>query len=182
VRELLIGCGRSRDKRVSTPANPAREWADLTCLDHLNLGPPARNFVQWDLNRWPLPFDDNLFTEIHAYEVLEHLGRQGDVEAFFGLFTELWRILTPSGYLAGTCPSRFSPWLWGDPSHSRAVTPETLLFLSQPFYTQCDAMPPTPCSDYRDLWRGDFEIVRSTDDRTSHVFVLQAIKPARVTR
>jgi SAM-dependent methyltransferase len=176
-RELLIGCGRRRDKRVLAPSHPALAWRKLTTLDFLD---SVGADLVLDLEKWTWPvFADDSFDEIHAYEVLEHLGRQGDFQAFFGLFSELWRILKPGAYLLGTCPSRYSPWLWGDPGHCRAILPETLHFLSQLYYRQCDGDQPTMASDYRPWYRADFDVVRSDDDKRYHVFALQAVKPAR---
>lgn len=76
-----------------------------------------------------LQFKTNLFDEVHAYEVLEHLGQQGDALSFFQDFDEIWRVLKPDGFLCATVPSRFSTWLWGDPGHRRTIQPATLMFL-----------------------------------------------------
>jgi hypothetical protein len=122
-------------------------------------------------------FKDSIFSEVHAYEVLEHLGRQGDAESFFATFDNIWRILLPNGYLFGTCPSRFGCWLWGDPGHARAILPESLIYLDQTSYKQCGF---TTFSDYRSVYHSDFKIVSSVDDKITHSFVLQAIKPARI--
>lgn len=200
-RELLLGCGHARDKRIRCPSNMTESWRGLVTLDSNRAVEPD---ILADLNHDPwsiesavsdlimgkvvdvvdvLPGGDdmeireNCFDEVHAYEVIEHLGRQGDYRAFFAFFTEVWRVLKPGGYLAGTCPSRYSSWLWGDPGHTRAILPETLLFLSQPAYSQCDDKG--PMSDYRGVYAADFDRIRSEDDRTLHRFLLQAVKPAR---
>jgi hypothetical protein len=212
-RELLIGCGRSRDKRIAVPgsAGPAK-WRALTTLD---LNPNVGADLQCDLNgsvpwhawsggpstieqpalspvnkadyRWNsrniayqlLP---DYWDEIHAYEVLEHLGQQGDAYSLLMQFSELWRLLKPNGYLCATVPSRFSPWLWGDPSHRRVMVPETLTFLDQNQYRiQCDGVNPTPMSDFRDTcgYRADFRLIDQHDNRTTFTFILQAVKPSR---
>lgn len=180
-RELLIGCGRARDKRLVVSKNPAGvKWSNLTTLDcNANVRPD----VVFDLDSGePWPFDDNTFNEIHAYEVLEHLGMQGDTLSFFRDFYEAWRVLKPNGVLVGTSPSRYSEWLWGDPGHRRAILPCHWVFLDQAQYAeQCDGKTKTSMSDYRDpLWKGDFHTERAEDDKVFHRFVLRAVKPARI--
>src|SRR6185437_1015389 len=128
-KELLLGCGNSREKRIGRSG--AVSWVNLTTLD---VDPDTKPNVLHDLNVHPLPFADNSFDELHAYEVLEHIGKQGDWRAFFEEFTDYWRILKPNGILCATCPSRNSVWAWGDPGHVRIIQPETLIFLSQKAY------------------------------------------------
>jgi hypothetical protein len=177
-RELLLGCGRSRDKRLD-PGGTIRPWQALTTLD---INPDCEPDIVHDLagsTALEDVFERATFDEVHAYEVLEHLGSQGNVTEFFWHFFQIWLILKPGGFLCGTSPSRFSEWLWGDPGHTRVILPTSLKFLSQPFYAQCDGPHPTMASDYRSVWRGDFDILRSSDDYTLHRFILQAVKPMR---
>jgi hypothetical protein len=125
--------------------------------------------------------------EIHAYEVLEHLGQQGDAASFLAHFSELYRLLKPNGYLCATVPSVSSKWLWGDPSHRRVINECSLVFLDQEQYqAQIDRrlaadQPPTNMSDFRDSlrYRADFKLVDQHDNRTSFTFILQAVKPSR---
>lgn len=116
---------------------------------------------------------DNLFSEIHAYEVLEHLGRQGEVETFFASFLPIWHALEPDGLLCATCPSLESPWLWADPGHRRAIAAGSLYFLDRTHY------PGPPSSDYRWINPCDFRVIWHHDDSQRLAFVLQAVKPAR---
>lgn len=171
MSELLIGCGSRREKLIW---NDRREWSCLTTLD---INAAHKPDVEWDLERLPLPFDPDTFDEIHAYEVLEHVGRQGDFRFFFAQFEEFWRILTPGGLLCATSPSRQSAWLWGDPGHTRVIQPESLVFLSRAEYARQIGV--TPMTDYRFCYGGDFDIVHSVDDGQSFRFALRAAKPAR---
>lgn len=200
-RELLLGCGHNRDKRLWLP-NQSNEWQQLVTLDslartgcdvvcELNWYPWGHNVHEHEpseqqqhyLHKLPdgWMFRDDVFDEVHAYEVLEHLGRaQGDYRAFFCCFQEIWRILKPGGHLFATCPSRGSDWLWGDPGHTRAVLPANLTFLSQPNYTAQVGV--TAMSDYRDEFTGDFDILRSDESgQQHHFFILRAVKPSRIS-
>lgn len=184
-RELLLGCGFARTKCLVPPGRP-KDWVNLHTAD---INPAAKpdylinlDRENWsyakDLNEaaiWQLPADH--FDEVHAYEVLEHLGQQGDVASFFSTFHNIWRILKPDGLLCATTPSRFSAWLWGDPGHRRAILPESLAFLDRSQYTKQLGL--TAMSDYRHLYRGDFSIVENSDDRSTHRFILRAHKPMR---
>jgi len=134
--------------------------------------------VVWNLESFPWPFEDNSTEEIHAYELLEHLGKQGDVASFFSHFYECWRILKPGGHLAATVPMWNSPWAWGDPGHRRVITTGSLVFLDHEEYRKQVGI--TPMADYRRSWRGDFERVACQETEHNLIFVLRAIKPARI--
>jgi SAM-dependent methyltransferase len=170
--ELLIGCGSSRAKKLSTQGRS--EWIGLVTLDYEKRHSPD---VVHDLHD-PLPFDDDTADEIHAYEVLEHVGRQGDYKFFFQQFADFWRVLKPNGILFGTVPLPTSPWAWGDPSHTRVIPKETFVFLHQPSYEQVGK---TAMSDFRSIYKADFEIIHLNENCDVLEFALQAIKPSRCT-
>ena len=202
-RELLVGCGSRRGRlldpyvyksHVPGPRSDER-WQHVTAVD---LNPACHPTYVMDLEKGletlqrPYDYDvdicrsigdvywqvrDSAFDEVHAYEVLEHLGSQGNATEFFGDFDELWRVLKPGGWLCATVPSRYSMWMWGDPGHRRAILQGTLHFLSRPNYAEIGR---TAMSDYRGMFSGDWDIVYSHDNEETHSFVLQAVKPARV--
>lgn len=169
--ELLIGCGSARDKRL-TIDNTAG-FSNLTTLDYNADHNPD---VVWDLMSPDVlpPEWENRFDEIHAYEVLEHLGQQGDYRLFFRQFSAFWRALKPNGHLMATVPSRHSVWAWGDPSHTRIIQPENLVFLSQKAYA--DQVGKTPMSDFRNIYKADFEIIHVADSQETVFFIIKAIK------
>ena len=171
--ELLIGAGSARDKRVFTQGK--EQWEDLITLDN---NPHHKPAVLWDLTRLPLPFDDNQFDEIHAYEVLEHTGTQGDYRFFFAQFSEFWRILKPDGKLFGSCPHWKSVWAWGDPSHTRVIQKEQFMFLSQQEYK--NQIGKTPMSDFRYIYQADFETEMAQETEDHLLFALRAVKPSRI--
>lgn len=171
--ELLIGCGGTRDKRVVVNGT-SREWTKLHTLD---INPDHNPDTVWDLTKLPLPFQPNSLTEIHAYEVLEHTGQQGDYQFFFAQFSDFWRMLKPGGWLLGTVPAATSPWVWGDPSHTRAILPETFMFLSQQAYK--DNVGKNAMSDFRYIYKADFEMMFKQVTPEFFAFGLQAVKPSR---
>lgn len=174
-RELLLGAGRNLTKKITVGG--ASEWVNLTTLDiNANHCPDIVADLEELPYRWA---EDDAYDEVHAYEVLEHLGKQGDWRFFFAQWSEFWRILKPSGLFCGTSPALSSVWLWGDPSHSRVIQPESFVFLCQPKYA---AVGQTPMSDFRFVYRADFDIIHAEIRDDAFIFVLQAVKPSRIVQ
>jgi len=169
--ELLIGCGSNRDKKLSIQGRS--EWVGLVTLDYEARHNP--DFIH-DLHQ-ALPFDDNDADEIHAYECLEHVGAQGDYKFFFNQFSDFWRVLKPCGVLFGTVPLPTSVWAWGDPSHTRVIPKESFTFLHQPAY---DNVGKTPMSDFRSIYKADFDIIHLKDNGDVLEFAIRAVKPSRI--
>ena len=143
-------------------------FSDVTTLDN---NPDHNPDIVHDLTEHPLPFFDNTFDEIHAYEVLEHLAYQGDYEFFFNEFTEYARILKPNGRFFGSVPN--GEWIWGDPSHKRVITENTLLFLNMDNYKQIGQ---TSMSDFRYIYKADFKLVFSNITKKQFKFILEVRK------
>lgn len=168
MKELLLGCGNNWKKKiVPTGSNP--EFQNLVTLD---IDEDCGAHVIFDLNQLPWPFEDHTFDEVHAYEVLEHLGTQGDWKAFFDHFGEIHRILKPGGVLCASVPRHDHLWAWGDPGHTRIINEGTLSFLSQKIYEE--GVGTSPMTDYRGYWKRDFEFVGASKDDVSLYFVLKA--------
>lgn len=172
MKELIIGCGKQKDKKTLT-SNGDKIYKNPITLD---INPDVKPDVVHDLEIIPLPFKDNEFDEIHAYEVLEHTGNQGDYKFFFNQFTDFWRILKPDGFLCATVPKWDSIWAWGDPSHKRIINQGTLVFLSQDDYKKQIDGGVSPMTDFRYIYKADFKTVYYRDVGEKLQFVLQAIK------
>lgn len=162
MSELLLGCGVSRKKKIYLDGKV--DFENLTTLD---IDPEVSPDVVHDLNVLPYPFEDNTFDEIHAYEVLEHFGTQGDYKGFFKQFEELHRILKPNGRLIATVPIWNGLWAWGDPGHTRVINRGTLMFLDQDNYGK------PPMTDYRAIYKGNFAIEGLEETENHMIFVLR---------
>jgi SAM-dependent methyltransferase len=173
-RVILLGAGNGRERVINVNDRKGWEGQELVTLD---IDPSAKPDIVWDLNKTPWPFEDNSADEIHAYEVFEHLGQQGDVESFFATFYECWRILKPNGKLACTVPMWNSLWAFSDPGHRRIISVGTLAFLSLDQYHL--QVGKTPMADYRSIWKGDFEPEFLGEGQDRLVFVMNAHKPVR---
>ncbi len=168
--ELLIGCGTRRTKQVCIKGKDEL-WDGLVTLDH---DPRCNPDFLHDLEDIPYPFADNQFDNIHAYHVLEHVGRHGDWRFFFAQFTELWRITKPDGLLRAVVPMWNSPWAWGDPSHTRVIQEESLVFLDQRNYEGVGA---TTMTDFRETYKVSWEVQYAKTEGDELIFVLKAVKP-----
>jgi SAM-dependent methyltransferase len=172
--EILLGCGSRRDKLLTRPG--CDKWSGLVTLDIADTHNPD---IVHDISKLPLPFPDNHADEIHAYEVMEHVGQQGDFRFFFAQWEDIWRVLKPGGHFFGTSPHWSSPWLWGDPGHTRSMGPECMVYLDRTEYVR--QVGKTPMTDYRFCYSADFEPVRlSIDPPTkTFIYILKAHKPVR---
>lgn len=168
MRELVIGAGNSKLKCLTLDDN--EQYYNPTTLD---IDIDSNPDVLWDLEKRPLPFEDEEFDEIHAYEVLEHIGRQGDWRSFFEEFSEYHRILKPNGHLLGSVPKWDSLWAWGDPGHTRVLTPGTFAFLSQEQYKK--QLGKTSMTGYQHVWKGDFEVVYLNEIENTLFFILRKV-------
>lgn len=169
MKELLIGCGSRTVKDLSLDGS--HEFKNVVRLD---VNADHKPDVVHDLRVHPLPFSDNEFDEIHAYEVLEHLAYQGDFQFFFKEFSEYARILKPNGRFFASVPMAGSPWVWGDPSHKRVIQKESLVFLSQDEYKS--QVGNTPMSDFRNIYKADFKPIAFKETEHRFFFVLEVTK------
>lgn len=172
MKTLLIGAGSNRDKKLSQNGN--KDWGELITLD---MNADHKPTVVHNLEDIPLPFESGMFDEIHAYDTLEHVGQQGDWQFFFEQWNDFHRMLKPGGYFCGISPHWSSPWAWGDPGHTRIISPECMIFLDRTEYRQVGT---TPMTDYRFVYNGDFErVLCDVTPNGQFAFVLKAHKPVR---
>jgi cyclopropane fatty-acyl-phospholipid synthase-like methyltransferase len=169
VRQLLLGAGHDHRRKVSLSGQAG--WDELVTLD---INPDAKPDILHDLEQLPIPVGDNYFDEIHAYEVLEHVGKQGDWRYFFAQFDDFARILKPSGLLFTTSPASGSPWVWGDPGHTRYMGPEVYLFLDRAIYEQ--QVNASAMTDYRRYFTSNWQRLVIEQQNGTNIAVLKNLK------
>ena len=180
MKALMIGSGFFLPTRKIVPLGVELEEPEWVTLDN---NPECKPDILFDLesiercvtvpeNR--LPVADETFEEIHAYQVLEHFGRQGDFRGFFSTFREFWRILKPSGLLYGDTPALNSPWVWGDPGHTRIISEQSLSFLTRRAYEE---LGKTTSTDYRKLVEPNYWLIlHSQIEGDRYAFVLKKVE------
>jgi len=168
MKTLLLGCGNSREKRLFPNNNIHSGWGELVTVD---MDPNCNPDYVYDLDQhhWNI-FTNETFDEVHAYEVFEHIGRQGDYKSFFSHFYECWRILKPGGHLCCTVPNA-PEWIWGDPGHTRTITSQSLHFLDLDNYKR--EIGVTTMTDYRWIWKGNFRKVWDQQHEVGYFFILR---------
>jgi SAM-dependent methyltransferase len=124
---LDLGCGAS-------PQNPF-DAAEVYGIDiHESADGRIRKA---DLIRDPIPFGDDMFDYMTAYNFLEHVPRIVYCPerrfAFVELMNEIWRTLKPGGLLFSETPIYpYSP-VYRDPTHINMMTEETFpIYFSNP--------------------------------------------------
>lgn len=153
---LLIGCGGSRLRKIRLEHDKGDFIGDnLTTID---MNPDCNPDVVMDLGGLgdgdKLPFPDSNFDEIHAYDVLEHLGRQGDWRGYFTEFAEYHRVLKDGGRFYIIVP--IGSDAYADPGHTRFFSVNHFRFLSRKFYETHPS--DSSYTDYRWFWKKDFDV------------------------
>jgi len=116
---LDIGCGES-------PRNPfnASQTYGLDIREDL-----SQNIRYADLTVEPLPFDENMFDFITAYDFLEHVPRVVYLPerrfSFIQLMNEIHRTLKPGGIFLSRTPCYPISSAFTDPTHVNVITADT---------------------------------------------------------
>ncbi|OGW62563.1 MAG: hypothetical protein A2V83_07410 [Nitrospirae bacterium RBG_16_64_22] len=95
MRALDLGCGRR--KQANSIGVDRRPGSDADVIA--------------DLDRFPYPFKDGVFTEVTAFHALEHL------EDIVGVMEEIHRISAPGAVVYIRSPHYSSPAAFNDPTH-----------------------------------------------------------------
>lgn len=149
LRHLDLGCG-------AIPRNPF-EAEEVFGLDVVNRTPDECSNIQFvtaNLALQNIPFGDNHFDSVSAYDFLEHIPRLVSVDGttelpFIRLMSEIHRVLKPGGHFYATTPCYPMESAFVDPTHVNFISKNTHKYFTSPH-----------------LWarmygfRGDFEVIR----------------------
>ena len=130
TRHLDLGCG-------PVPRNPyQRDELFGVDLSGSADGGPIRKA---NLVMQAIPFADNSFESVSAYDFLEHVPRvmptadgQNTRFPFIELMNEVWRVLKPGGLLYAITPVYPSKAAFQDPTHVNIMTVDTHTYFTRP--------------------------------------------------
>ncbi|HRC36889.1 MAG TPA: methyltransferase domain-containing protein [Rubrivivax sp.] len=149
TRHLDLGCG-------ARPRNPyGRD--ELHGIDLAPRHEPGAFEVRRaNLALEPIPYPDDHFDSVSAYDFLEHVPRvlptadgRDTRFPFVELMNEVWRVLSPGGLLYAYTPCYPHPMAFKDPTHVNILTRDSHEYFTRPRFT---------ARMYG--FKGDFSIVR----------------------
>lgn len=132
TKHLDLGCG-------TKPRNPYKHeevfGIDIS-PEALQLG---NNIKFADLSIEKIPFENNYFDSVTAYDFLEHIPRvlpsnnKGYIRfPFIELMNEIWRVLKHGGLLYAVTPAYPRQEAFVDPTHVNIITEKTHIYFTEP--------------------------------------------------
>ncbi|MBO9999877.1 MAG: hypothetical protein J7641_12895 [Cyanobacteria bacterium SID2] len=127
-------------------------------LGYLNVDKFGNPDLQFDLETFPWPWENDSVIEIQLVHVLEHLGQQTDV--YLKIIQEMYRICSDGATVRIVVPHPRHDNFLHDPTHVRAITPMGLTMFSRRANQvwQKQGRSNTPLALYLDV---DFELVKT---------------------
>lgn len=128
MKSLDLGCGNN-------PKNPfnAEELYGIDIANSKN----TKYFKTVDLNINPIPFPDNHFDYVTAFDFIEHIPRiiyvDGKIRnCFVEVMNEIWRVLKPGGTFLACTPYIDHPEAaFSDPTHVNFITKKTVDYFTK---------------------------------------------------
>lgn len=126
-KHLDLGCGLK-------PRNPYGAkftfGCDLRNID-VHVEKIGFDYKKVNLVIEPIPYPDNFFDSVSAYDFFEHIPRQlilpngQAINPFINLMSEIHRVLVPGGKLLALTPAYPHPAAFSDPTHVNFITEST---------------------------------------------------------
>jgi len=129
-RHLDLGCGLDAKNPYNMDELYGCDIRDRS-PDDLSLN---FNYFRANLSLDSIPFSDNFFDSVSAYDFLEHIPRQmllpNGVSAnpFVNLMSEIYRVLKPGGFFLASTPVYPHIAAFSDPTHVNFITKKTHLY------------------------------------------------------
>jgi SAM-dependent methyltransferase len=125
MKSLDLGCGDT----IRNPFN-AEELFGIDIVDT-----KVDNLKICDLTIEQIPYEDNTFDYVTAFDFLEHIPRilyRGDVciNPFINVMSEIWRVLKPGGLFNAQTPAFPNPETFQDPTHVNFITEKTYVYFA----------------------------------------------------
>ncbi len=124
-RHLDLGCGKF-------PRNPY-DRKTLCGVDIRPLQIEGVDYRPANLTLDPIPFDDDYFASVSAFDFIEHVPRifptadgRGTRAPFIDVMNEVWRVLAPGGRFYAITPAWPHPQAFADPTHVNIITEDTV--------------------------------------------------------
>ena len=122
TRNLDLGCG-------ITPKNPFNAEVVYGIDIREDIGARIYNA---DLAIEPIPFEDEFFDSVSAFDFIEHIPRiiynPGRRFCFVEVMNEIYRVLKPGGLFYSFTPAFPASPAWRDPTHVNIITDQTFPF------------------------------------------------------
>lgn len=132
AKHLDIGCG-------GLPRNPYDAQnlygLDLKVREGINYGDVIMN--EADVLAGRLPYEDNFFSSVSAYDFIEHIPRLLYIDGqtqfpFVNFMSEIHRILQPGGKFYALTPNYPNDSCFSDPTHVNFITRTTHKYFCEP--------------------------------------------------
>jgi SAM-dependent methyltransferase len=130
TRHLDLGCG-------TKPRNPYKrdELYGVDIRESTDVG--GAEIRRANVSTEPIPFPENHFDSVSAYDFLEHIPRvlqsaTGTRFPFIELMSEVWRVLIPGGRFYAYTPIFPHPSAFQDPTHVNILTRNSHIYFTRP--------------------------------------------------